>query len=96
MSGGAAGSSAGGGASAGKGGAAAAGGRTPAAPDPACPFCKGRRTELASAFGSHASLSTWWCAECRSPFEVLRWREKEGPGLGRSGPDQPSSKSTSA
>lgn len=74
------------------------------APKPACPFCDGRRTELASAFGSHASLSTWWCDDCRSPFEVLRWREKGTRDLGRSGldpdagsdPGQPSSKSTSA
>ncbi len=46
---------------------------------PDCPFCGGARTELMSLFGSHASLSTFWCAACRSPFEVLRWREEE-PG----------------
>ena len=41
---------------------------------PPCPFCEGKETELANAFGSHASVSTYWCRECRSPFEVLKWR----------------------
>ncbi|MCY3808323.1 MAG: hypothetical protein OXG58_02610 [Gemmatimonadetes bacterium] len=50
---------------------------------PDCSFCGSARTELMSLFGSHASLSTFWCAACRSPFEVLRWREEEVPG-GRS------------
>ena len=64
---------------------------------PACPFCDGRQTALASAFGSHASLSTWWCAECRSPFEIVRWRDEDDPnGAGGPRPDQPSTKSTSA
>ena len=40
----------------------------------ACPFCDGRDTELMSLFGSHASLTTYWCRRCRSPFEILRWR----------------------
>ena len=38
-----------------------------------CPFCDGDRTERANAFGSHASVSTWWCRACRSPFEVFKW-----------------------
>ncbi len=42
---------------------------------PVCPHCRGRRTSLASAFGSHASLATYWCDDCRSPFEMLRWRD---------------------
>ncbi|MGD8318801.1 MAG: hypothetical protein PVJ02_00050 [Gemmatimonadota bacterium] len=41
---------------------------------PPCPFCEGTRTELMSAFGSHASVSTYWCRDCRSPFEVMKWR----------------------
>lgn len=52
---------------------------TPTAPGradvPPCPFCGGERTELMSLFGSHASLTTCWCADCRSPFEFLRWRD---------------------
>lgn len=45
---------------------------------PPCPFCGGRDTELVNAFGSHASLSTYWCRGCRSPFEILRWRGAAG------------------
>lgn len=40
---------------------------------PPCPFCGSARTEIMSLFGSHASLTTCWCADCRSPFEFLRW-----------------------
>ena len=52
-------------------------GREPSDPGKAlsCPFCGSERTEMMSVFGSHASLSTCWCADCRSPFEFLRWRE---------------------
>ena len=45
------------------------------AKSPPCPFCGGDRTEVMSLFGSHASLTTCWCADCRSPFEFLRWRD---------------------
>lgn len=41
---------------------------------PTCPFCGGEETELMSAFGSHASVSTYWCLACRSPFELMKWR----------------------
>jgi hypothetical protein len=41
---------------------------------PPCPFCEGTDTELLNAFGSHASVSTYWCRACRSPFELLKWR----------------------
>jgi len=41
---------------------------------PPCPFCDGSETELMNAFGSHASVATYWCRSCRSPFEMLKWR----------------------
>lgn len=41
---------------------------------PPCPFCEKTDTELMNAFGSHASVSTYWCRACRSPFELLKWR----------------------
>lgn len=41
---------------------------------PPCPFCDGVETEIMNAFGSHASVSTYWCRACRSPFELMRWR----------------------
>ncbi len=40
---------------------------------PPCPFCEGTDTELMSAFGGHASISTYWCNACRSPFDFMRW-----------------------
>ena len=48
----------------------------PAAPE--CPFCGGTETEIMSAFGSHASVSTYWCRACGSPFEMMRWRGEAG------------------
>ena len=41
---------------------------------PSCPFCEGYETEIMNAFGSHASVSTYWCRACRSPFELMKWR----------------------
>lgn len=53
---------------------------------PPCPFCDGSETELLSAFGSHASVSTYWCRRCRSPFEIFKWRpEPSGPAAGGGG-----------
>jgi ring-1,2-phenylacetyl-CoA epoxidase subunit PaaD len=49
---------------------------------PPCPFCGGTDTELMNAFGSHASVSAYWCRACRSPFERMKWE-----GDGRRGPD---------
>jgi len=40
---------------------------------PACPFCSGEETEIFSAFGSQLSVSTYWCRDCRSPFELMKW-----------------------
>ena len=69
----------------------------PPFPDaPPCPFCAGKRTEIMSLFGSHASLTTCWCADCRSPFEFLRWRDSSagaptGSATGASGNMDPRS-----
>ena len=49
---------------------------------PQCPFCEGSSTELMNAFGSQLSVSTYWCTECRSPFELLKWRGVRGKSLG--------------
>lgn len=43
---------------------------------PPCTFCGGEETEIMSSFGSHASVSTYWCRSCRSPFEMMKWRER--------------------
>jgi len=42
-------------------------------PHPPCTFCQERDTELVSAFGAHASVATYWCRSCRSPFDLLKW-----------------------
>ena len=41
---------------------------------PQCPFCAGQETEIMNAFGAHASVSSYWCRACRSPFEMMKWR----------------------
>jgi len=69
---------------------------------PPCPFCDRSETELLNAFGSHASVSTYWCRPCRSPFEIFKWRpeapqapqpsassEGAGPSESRAGPEEP-------
>ena len=48
---------------------------------PQCPFCEGSSTELMNAFGSQLSVSTYWCKECRSPFELMKWRGGRGTFL---------------
>lgn len=47
---------------------------------PPCPFCGGRETEIHSLFGSHASVTTYWCRTCRSPFEHLKWGRRPERG----------------
>ncbi len=51
---------------------------------PPCPFCEGKETELHSLFGSHASVTTYWCRGCRSPFEQMKWGRKYSRGSARS------------
>jgi hypothetical protein len=46
---------------------------------PPCPFCESEDTELHSLFGSHASVTTYWCRSCRSPFEQMKWGRRFGP-----------------
>lgn len=53
---------------------------------PPCPFCEGIRTELQSAFGSQLSVATYWCIDCRSPFEFMKWGGGASTGPGDRGP----------
>ncbi len=34
-----------------------------------------------NAFGSQISVSTYWCKEGRSPFELMKWRGGRGTFL---------------
>jgi hypothetical protein len=54
-------------------------GRLPASPS--CPFCEGKETELHSLFGSHASVTTFWCRSCRSPFEHMKWTGRQADDI---------------
>lgn len=42
-----------------------------------CPFCDGTRTEQFSAFGSAVSVSQYYCRDCRSVFEWMKWHERD-------------------
>jgi len=39
-----------------------------------CPFCDGTDTKQFSAFGSAVSTSQYYCNDCRTVFEYLKWR----------------------
>jgi hypothetical protein len=39
----------------------------------ACPFCDGMRTELHSPFGPQLSVATYWCSDCHTAFEFVKW-----------------------
>ena len=47
---------------------------------PSCPFCLGSKTEIMNAFGGNASVSSYWCRNCRSPFEVMKWTRRVEEG----------------
>lgn len=55
---------------------------------PRCPFCDGNRTELLNAFGPHASVASYWCRSCRSPFEFLKWSARADPSEGKPGDER--------
>ena len=47
-----------------------------------CPFCDGDETELHSPFGTALSVATYWCRECHTAFEWVKWTEREGGATG--------------
>jgi hypothetical protein len=46
----------------------------------ACPFCGGHHTELHSPFGPQLSVATYWCRDCHTAFEWLKWKPVVPPG----------------
>lgn len=40
----------------------------------ACPFCDGSATEQFSAFGSAVSVGQYYCRDCKTVFEWMKWR----------------------
>lgn len=54
--------------------------QTPSLPEhPQCPFCDGYDTQLFSPFGSQLSVSTYWCNQCHTAFEKLKWTRSSKP-----------------
>lgn len=45
-----------------------------------CPFCDGEETEPFSAFGSSLSVSQYYCNDCHTVFEWMKWRRREESG----------------
>jgi transposase-like protein len=45
----------------------------------ACPFCERDRTELHSPFGPQLSVATYWCHDCRTAFDYVKWSSRPGP-----------------
>ena len=59
---------------------------SPVAPDAirgreqiACPFCNSSETEFFSLFGQFLLASQYYCRNCRTVFDVVRWTEEEPP-----------------
>ncbi len=60
---------------------------SPVAPDAirggeriACPFCNSTETEFLSLFSQFLLASQYYCRNCRTVFDVVRWVEDESPG----------------
>lgn len=43
---------------------------------PGCTFCDGTNTELHSPFGTALTVATYWCRDCRTSFEYVKWNER--------------------
>lgn len=41
----------------------------------ACPFCGSTETEFFSLFGQFLLASQYYCRNCRTVFDVVRWTE---------------------
>ena len=41
----------------------------------ACPFCGSTETEFFSLFGQFLLTSQYYCRNCRTVFDVVRWTE---------------------
>lgn len=41
-----------------------------------CPFCEKSDTELHSGFGSQLSVATYWCRQCFTAFEWIKWQNR--------------------
>ncbi|WP_458352652.1 PaaD-like zinc ribbon domain-containing protein [Peribacillus frigoritolerans] len=42
--------------------------------NPACPFCDGKNVELYSSFGTAQLVRQYYCLNCKTVFESIRWK----------------------
>jgi len=42
-----------------------------------CPFCASTNTEKLSDFGTSVMTGQFYCLQCRSAFEYIKWGDKE-------------------
>ncbi|HEU0012580.1 MAG TPA: hypothetical protein VFQ45_02815 [Longimicrobium sp.] len=42
-----------------------------------CPFCDGSNTHLVNPFGGQLSVAQYWCRDCRTAFEFIKWDDYE-------------------
>ena len=42
----------------------------------ACPFCESTDTEFFSLFGQFLLSSQYYCRNCRTVFDVVRWEDE--------------------
>ncbi|WP_425498450.1 hypothetical protein [Natrinema soli] len=54
-----------------------------APPDVSCPFCGSSRVVKDSDFGPEISKSQYYCQDCESPFERIKWGESRRPDTRR-------------
>jgi transposase-like protein len=48
-----------------------------------CPFCGSTDVEKDHAFGPEISKSQYYCNDCETPFERIKWGEPDRPDTGR-------------
>ncbi len=48
-----------------------------------CPFCSSGETEVFSLFGSSPLTSQYYCRNCRTVFERVKWGADLRPDAGR-------------
>jgi ring-1,2-phenylacetyl-CoA epoxidase subunit PaaD len=42
-----------------------------------CPFCESTETEMIALFGQQMMTSQYYCRNCHSAFEAVKWEDTE-------------------
>lgn len=48
----------------------------------ACPFCESTETEMIALFGQQMMTSQYYCHNCHSVFEAVKWEDTEKDSSG--------------